>query len=70
MDLRSYRSFDGRSREKSLASMTYIVDLDAYELHPIDEKVFNSRLMNVEVLHYTHDRCSSLYKMIFVYLYY
>ena len=23
------------------ASMTYIVDLDAYELHPRDEKVFN-----------------------------
>ena len=25
-----------------LASMTYIVDLDAYELHPCDEKVFNN----------------------------
>ena len=71
MDLRSYKSFDGRSRKNSLASMTYIVDLDAYELHSIDEKVFNiSRLMNVEVLHYTHDRCSLLYKIIFVYLYY
>ena len=26
----------------SLASMTYIVDLDAYELHMADEKVFNN----------------------------
>ena len=25
----------------ALASMTYVVDLDAYELHPEDEKVFN-----------------------------
>jgi hypothetical protein len=25
----------------ALASMTYIVDLDAHELHPGDEKVFN-----------------------------
>ena len=25
-----------------LASMTYIVDLDAYELHPRDGKVFNN----------------------------
>ena len=26
----------------ALASMTYIVDLDAYELHPRDEKVSNN----------------------------
>ena len=26
----------------ALASMTYIIDLDAYELHPGDEKVFNN----------------------------
>ena len=26
----------------SLASMTYIVDLDAYVLHPGDEKVLNN----------------------------
>ena len=25
----------------ALAFMTYIVDLDAYELPPVDEKVFN-----------------------------
>jgi hypothetical protein len=26
----------------AFAFMTYIVDLDAYELHPGDEKVFNN----------------------------
>ena len=40
----------------------YIVDLDAYELHPMDEKkpsvIF---LMNAKVLHYTHDRGSLLF---------
>ena len=25
----------------ALASMTYFVDLDVYELHPRDEKIFN-----------------------------
>ena len=25
-----------------IASLTYIVDLDAYELHPGDEKAFNN----------------------------
>ena len=53
----------------ALASMTYIVDLDASELHPGDEKVFNDLLMNAKVLHYTHERCSLLYKFILLYLY-
>ena len=26
----------------ALASMTYIADLNAYELHPGDEKIFNN----------------------------
>ena len=39
MNLRSYGSFDGRFRDKiAIVSLTYIVDLDAYELHPRDEK--------------------------------
>ena len=28
----------------ALASMTYIIDLDAYKLHPGDEKVFNGNI--------------------------
>ena len=35
-----------------LASMTYIVDLDAYKLHPGDEKAFNGFIDNIGVLHY------------------
>jgi hypothetical protein len=33
----------------ALASMTYIVDLDAYELHQGDEKIFNYFIMNAKV---------------------
>ena len=36
--------------------MTYIVDLDAYELHLGDKKVFNDFMMNASVLHFTYDR--------------
>ena len=36
--------------------MTYIIDLDAYELHPGDEKVSNNFVMNARVLHFTYDR--------------
>ena len=36
--------------------MTYIVDLDAHELHPTDEKAFNIFMMNARVLHLTCDR--------------
>ena len=36
MNLQSYESFDG-----TLASMTFIIDLDAYDLHSGDEKIFN-----------------------------
>jgi hypothetical protein len=52
-----------------LAFMTCIVNLDAYDLHPRDEKVLNNPLMNVEIMHYTHDRCLFLSKIIMVYLY-
>jgi hypothetical protein len=38
VDLWSYRSFDNRFTNKiALAFMTYIIDLDAYELHLEDE---------------------------------
>ena len=36
--------------------MTNIVDLDAYELHPGDEKVFNEFMMNARILHFTYGR--------------
>jgi hypothetical protein len=52
----------------ALAFMTYIVDLFAYELHPGDEKVFND-FINARVLHYTYDRGSLLFKIIFLYLF-
>ena len=43
MDLQSYTSFDGISKEMiALAFMTYIVDLGAYDLHPRDEKISNN----------------------------
>ena len=42
MDLRSHGLFDGKfGNNNTLAFMTYIIDLDAYELHSEDEKVFN-----------------------------
>ena len=47
--------------------MTYIigvVDLDACELHPEDEKVSATLLMNTRVLHYTYDRDQLLFKSI------
>ena len=41
MKLRSYKLFDGRFRTIiALGTMTHIVDLVAYELHPGDEKIF------------------------------
>ena len=48
--------------------MTYIVDLDAYELHQGMEKSSMTLLMNARVLQYTYDRGSLLFKSIFVYL--
>lgn len=36
--------------------MTYIVDLNAYELYPKDESVLNNFTMNARVLHFTYDR--------------
>jgi hypothetical protein len=41
--LSSYGLFDGSFSKKiiALASMTYIIDLNAYELHPGDEKVLD-----------------------------
>jgi hypothetical protein len=35
----------------ALIVMTYIIDLDAYELHPGDEKIFNHSLMKGRHLH-------------------
>ena len=50
-----------------LASMTYILDLDAYKLHPKDEKNFNN-FINARVLYYTYDWSSTLFKSMFLYL--
>ena len=52
----------------SLASRTYIVDLDAYELHLGDEKVFKLFYNECKGLHYTYDKGSYLFKIIFIYL--
>ena len=39
-----------------LAFMTYIVDLNAYELHLGDVEVFNNFMMNAKVLHLKYIR--------------
>ena len=52
----------------ALASLTYIVDLDAYELHVGNEKVFNDFINNARVLYFTYDMGSLLFKSIFAYL--
>ena len=70
MDSRSYNSFDGIFKKTKIvvASITYIVDLDAYELHPGMERSSMILLMNYRVLHDTNDRGSLLFKSVFVYL--
>jgi hypothetical protein len=35
--------------------MTYVVDLNAYELHPREGEKFNDFMMNARVLHFTYD---------------
>jgi hypothetical protein len=52
----------------TLASMTYIVDVDAYELHPGDENPSTILLINARVLHFMCDRDSLLFKIVFAYL--
>ena len=52
----------------TLASRTYIVDVDAYELHPGDENSSTNSLINARVLHYMCDRGSLLFKNIYAYL--
>ena len=48
-----------------IASMTYTVDLDAYELHSGNEKSATTLSMNARVLYYTYNRGSLLFKSIF-----
>ena len=52
----------------ALASTTYIVDLDAYELHPRMLKSSMTLIMEARVLHYTYGRGSLLFKSTFSYL--
>ena len=52
----------------ALASMTYVIDLDAYELHTGMKMSSMTLLMNARVLHYTYDRGSLLFTNIFAYL--
>ena len=40
----------------ALASMTYIINLDAYEVPPRDEKALNNFYMNTRPFHCTYDR--------------
>ena len=53
----------------ALAITTYMLDLDAYELHLEMKKSSTTLLINARVLHDTHDRDSSLFQNIFVYFY-
>jgi hypothetical protein len=46
--------------------MTYIVDLNAYELHSRDEKVVNNFMMNAQGIHFTYDRSSLLFEGVVV----
>jgi hypothetical protein len=50
-----------------LASMTYIINLDAYDWHPGDEKFATSLSMNDRVWHYKYDRGSLSFKSICIY---
>ena len=51
----------------ALAPITYVVDLNAYELHPGDEiKSSLTLLLNAKVIHYTYDTYPLLFKSIFV----
>ena len=43
--------------------MTCFVNLDAHELHPMNEKVFNDFMMNAKVLHFTYDRVDCYLKI-------
>ena len=45
--------------------MTYVGDLDAYGLHPRNEKLSTTLLTNDRVSYYTHVRGSLLFKSIF-----
>ena len=61
MGLQSYGSIDGRFRKIIiLAFMKYIIDLDAYELHPGMKKTSMTLLKNASVLHY--DKSSLSFK--------
>ena len=41
-------------------------DLDAYELHPMNEKSSTTLLMDARDLHYTYDMSSLLFTSLFV----
>jgi hypothetical protein len=40
----------------ALASIIYLANLNAYELHPGDEKSSTILLMNARILHFTYDK--------------
>ena len=40
----------------ALAFMTYIINLDAYKLHMVDEKIFNDFMINDGIFHLTKER--------------
>ena len=66
MDSQSYGSLDARFKNNECINsyMTYIVNLDAYELHRENEKSSTTLLMNAKVLNYTYDRGSFVFKSI------
>ena len=54
----------------ALASKTYIINLDAYDLHPGDEKVFNHFMNDCHHFTYKYDRGLLLIKIyVYIYLY-
>jgi hypothetical protein len=52
----------------ALAFMTYIIDLNAYEVHPGDENLPTTLIMNDRVLLYIYDKGLLLLRYIFLYL--
>jgi len=39
-----------------LASITYVANLNAYEVHPVDEKSSTTSFFNARILHFTSDK--------------
>lgn len=52
----------------AIAFITYIIELDAYELHSRYKKILNDFMMNASVLHFTYNKNKLFFKNIFVFM--